>query len=186
MSRTLVGRGLGVFIALSLVVGMCMITYVTGCSSADLGSDFGVVEPGCRTPSGCYTTGVDCPCHRSDVHGSPGILPSCESACDTSTGITCVCNLGNEDEGVLTRCQEPATVCVGRAATTCEGLGARCLAVGGSCASAEQGTPPNKVGTGLGGTLEARCPYVDDVCCSGTIAAPDAGSVPLDSGNPDL
>ncbi|MEO6952190.1 MAG: hypothetical protein ABI321_10275 [Polyangia bacterium] len=193
MSRTVVVRGLGVFIALSLVVGMCMITYVTGCNSADLGSDFGLVEPGCRTPSGCFTGGVDCPCHRSDVFGSPGILPSCESSCNTSTGISCVCNINNKDAGVITTCQEAANVCVGRAASTCDGVGARCLAVGGSCSGSDTGAPPNKVGTGLNGTLEARCPYVDDVCCPGTMPAADAGAVTdggddadVDGGTTDL
>lgn len=187
MSRTVIVRGLGVFIALSLVVGMCMITYVTGCSSADLGSDFGVVEPGCRAPSGCFATGVDCPCNRSDVFHAAGGVATCESSCVTAeSSRTCVCNIDNLDAGIITRCLEPQVVCVGRAATTCDGVGARCLAKGGSCSSTDPGAPPNQVGTGLGGTIEARCAYVDDVCCPGTIAATDAGSNPVDGGTTDL
>ena len=177
MSRTVIVRGLGVFIALSLVVGMCMITYVAGCNSADLGSDFGAVEPGCRAPSGCFSTGIDCACNRSDVFPSAGGIAVCESACVTAeSSRTCICNLDNLDAGVITRCQTPQAVCVGRAATTCEGVGARCLPKGGSCVATDPGSPPNQVGTGLHGSLEARCAYADDVCCPGQPKPADGGN----------
>lgn len=138
----------------------CALALGLGCSSSTAGTDLGVVEPGCRAPSGCYKTGADCPCTRGDVDVTCRV-------CDPRTQ-DCICPAG-------TQCRDSATVCVGRAASTCPGAGARCLPAGTSCTSAMSSSPPQLVGTGVMGTLEPRCAFVDDVCCPGLIE--DLGAV---------
>jgi hypothetical protein len=125
-----------------------------GCSSTNIDSDLGVVEPGCRAASACFKLGADCPCARGDVSSA-----TCR-VCDPTTS-TCFCGVG-------TACIEPDQVCTGRATSLCPGTGARCLPVGHSCASGG-GDPPQLVGTGPNGTLQPRCQYTDDVCCPGTL-----------------
>lgn len=150
-------------IRLHALAVVCLLAAL-GCTGNTNGNDLGILEPGCRTPSACYKIGADCPCDRADVNNA-----TCK-VCDPLTAVndTCYCSLGQA-------CTEASLVCVGRAPTTCLGEGARCLPVGGSCATSGGGDPPQLVGTGPGGSLEPRCQYVDDVCCPGVIdmAAPD-------------
>ena len=137
---------------------------VAACGSSTVGTDLGLVEPGCRAPDDCYKTGVDCACARGDV------ATACLVVCATpETG--CICPSG-------TRCVEAATVCVGRAATTCPGVGARCLPGPMASCATSGGEPPQLVGTGPGGALEPHCAFTDDVCCPGVEA--------MDLGVPDL
>jgi hypothetical protein len=123
-----------------------------GCSSTTVGTDLGIVEPGCKTPSACYRLGADCPCGRGDVD------TVCK-ACDPNVQV-CICDTG-------TACLQSTAVCVGRSATVCSGVGARCLPVGSSCASGMSGAPPQMVGSGA--SLAPRCAFVDDVCCPGVV-----------------
>jgi hypothetical protein len=83
-------------------------------------------------------------------------------------GVACAC-------APWDTCLSPAQVCVGRG-PSCEGVGARCVPKGGSCDNdAGAGDPPDVVGVDdgdAGPATEHRCPYVDDVCCPGSAAAP--------------
>jgi len=171
MTRSLAVRGVGALLALTAFAGFLAIIQSSGCASTDVGSDLGVVESGCRAPSACYRVGVDCACARAD-------LVSCRT-CDPRVeplGCTCTSDVSYPDlagGGFATSCVSEANVCVGRQAATCDGVGARCLPTGGSCASSG-GAPPNLIGNGLG-ALEPHCAYTDDVCCPGVLNG-DAGT----------
>jgi hypothetical protein len=153
------------------VIGIALLA--AACSDSNANTDLGVVEPGCRTPSACWKVGSDCACARGQLGAVPGTdmagTTSC-MVCDP-TVQTCYCPL-------TTQCIDSASVCTGRATSTCLGAGARCLPVHSKCTTSG-GNPPQLVGTGPAGALEPRCQYVDDVCCPGTLdmAVPDL-SVP--------
>jgi len=146
--RSISAHGI-LFAALFTIAG-----YAGGCTSSTVGTDLGIVEPGCRAPSACYKTGADCRCGRSDVEGG------CK-ACDPNA-VDCVCAVG-------TRCMQAAAVCVGRAPSTCDGVGARCMPVGTTCATPMSGAPPQLVAASSGAALEPHCTFLDDVCCPGVI-----------------
>jgi hypothetical protein len=130
-----------------------LLAFLAGaCSSTTTGTDLGIVQPGCKSPSACYRLGADCPCGRNDID------TVCK-ACDPNAQV-CICDPG-------TSCLQAAAVCVGRSDTVCSGVGARCLPAGSSCASGMSGSPPQLVGSGT--SLAPRCPFVDDVCCPGLI-----------------
>lgn len=169
MSRKTATR-LGALVAFSVVFALALGLYISGCTTGDIGNDLGLLEPGCRTPSACFVTGTSCDCRYGSVFGTS---PSCR-ACIAVGDVSCTCNA---DGGNTQACIEPEEVCVGRAPSTCDGVGARCLhaSLGQTCAMSGVGDPPDQVATGAGGTLEQRCPYVDDVCCPGTIPA-DGGT----------
>jgi hypothetical protein len=137
---------------------LLLFSLIAACSNSDAGTDFGVVEPGCRAPSACYLTGADCSCRR-------GELETACKVCDPNLQ-DCICQTGQV-------CTQGPNVCVGRAITVCGGVGARCLPAGSTCASSG-GIPPTLIGQTDGGTLEAHCAFVDDVCCPGDVNA-DAG-----------
>jgi len=169
MSRKTATR-LAALVGLSALFALALGLYISGCTTGDIGNDLGLLEPGCRMPSACYLTGVACDCRYGSVFGT---APSC-LACIATGSSSCTCN---PDGGNTQQCVEPQEVCVGRAPSTCDGVGARCLhaGLGQTCAMSGAGDPPDEVATGPGGALESRCPYFDDVCCPGTIV-PDGGN----------
>jgi hypothetical protein len=160
MTRSHAARGVGGLLALCAMAALAALVQATGCTPTDAGSDLGVVESGCRAPSACWRK--DCACTRESVLSD---APSCR-ACNPLTE-SCVC------DAVATTCAQPVNVCVGRAVEVCDGVGARCLPKGGSCASTG-GEPPQLVAS-LSGKLEPRCAFLDDVCCPGVVD-PDGGA----------
>jgi hypothetical protein len=140
-------------IALAAAFGLSL-----GCSASTLGTDLGIVQPGCRIPSACYV--VDCPCNRGDVYGPDGGQGGPCKACNPDVQF-CICPLDQ-------MCIEPPTVCVGKSQQLCGGVGARCLPAGASCATGGTGTAPQLIANSANGALlEPHCQYVDDVCCAG-------------------
>lgn len=136
---------------------------VGACTSSTVGTDLGIVEPGCRAPSACYKTGADCKCNRSDVEGDCKV-------CDPNVK-DCICDPGGDrDLGTPgARCLSAAAICVGRSPMTCAGVGARCLPVGMACSTPMSGAPPQLIAASSGAALESHCTYLDDVCCPGTV-----------------
>ena len=170
MSRTeataIAQKAVLAMLAVAVIVAVALIDY-SGCAVADLGTDLGEVEARCLPPSVCYTTGTDCNCRRLDA--DLGVAVAAANVCLACNPAVqeCICS---SDQ----KCRLANTQCVGRSPTLCPGTGARCLPARSDC-STTGGDPPQRVGTGQGGTLEPRCAYVDDVCCAGTIDA-DAGT----------
>lgn len=160
----------------AVIVGVLVVLATldnTGCAIDDLFTDLGTVEALCRAPSACYTVGTEsCPCARGGSNGAVDPAVLCRVA--MVNGQYC---------DATSHCKLPGTQCVGRAPQTCDGVGARCVPFGSTCAGTS-GNPPDRVGTGVNGTLENRCSYVDDVCCPGTIDR-DAGTIENDASNPD-
>jgi hypothetical protein len=159
------------------VLGFAVLAAMAaGCGSTATtvpGSDAGVILPGCRAPSACYK--VNCPCTRDAIDGE--LCRACDPR--TSPGLTCDCVALESD------CLETVQVCVGRG-DRCMGTGARCLPVGSSCMMSG-GVPPQVVSTTVGPadagpSTETRCPYTDDICCTGP--EPDL-SVPQDLSGTD-
>jgi hypothetical protein len=126
-------------------------------------TDFGVVLPGCRAPNACWR--IHCNCLYA-------MLDDC-IVCDPRTAPdgVCVCD---QDAGGEVQCLERAQVCVGHAATTCDG---KCVHPGFDMAlqsfadiCSADGDPPNVVpisGTDgdAGPATERRCAFADDICC---------------------
>ncbi len=160
--------------ALAVVVLVVLATLDnTGCAIDDLFTDLGTVEALCRAPASCYTIGTEsCACARASSNGP--IDPAALCRVPTVNGQYC---------DSTSHCKLPGTQCVGRKPQTCDGVGARCLTVGGSCGNTG-GNPPDRVGSGVNGTLENRCSYVDDVCCPGSINT-DAGVNATNAPDPD-
>ncbi len=144
---------------------------VAGCTDTTLVVDLSVLPPGCRAPESCYARA--CSCLRSTFE-TECVL------CDprSQSTQTCDCsNLSTDGAEPAAMCLEMAQVCVGRAALTCPGAGARCVPAGGSCSN-PLGVPPDVVavtsGDGdAGASTEQRCAYADDVCCPGISPVPD-------------
>jgi hypothetical protein len=141
-------------IALAAAFGLSL-----GCSSSTLGTDLGIVQPGCRAPSACFL--VDCACNRGDVTATDMGAPACR-ACDPNAQF-CICE-NDVDLGAAQVCIEAATLCVGKSTLVCSGTGARCLPKGSTCATSG-GDPPQLIANGM--NLEPHCQYADDTCCPG-------------------
>jgi hypothetical protein len=152
---------------------LLLSSLVAGCDASTItNSDFGVVLPGCRGPSACWK--VNCPCNyaaandskKVGVTQSPDQDPNGCLVCDPTKQLDGVCDCST-DGGVAAVCQERAEVCVGSAATTCDGLCVRRTSVLG-CMD-PNAEPPNQVASVVGGDggpgTEKRCPFADDICC---------------------
>ncbi len=178
---------IGGFAAMAVGLGVTMSACVNA-SSTPIVSDAATVFAGCYAPEACWKNACAC-LHRATI------VQDCQT-CDPLTTTTPPCDCyGRRSDGGMpptvdgfiytadggpNACLEQSNVCVGQG-STCPGTGARCLPAGGSCASTSMLFDPPQVvsttvGVGDGGvpTLVARCPYVDDVCCPGTI--PDGGT----------
>ena len=135
----------------------CSLLPFAACDiSSTLGSDFGVVLPGCYGPNSCWN--VHCNCNFASVG-------DCK-LCDPASAPANVCECSNfGDAGLTAVCEEQADVCVGRAPNACNGL---CVHAGGNCATSDK-EPPDEVASVIGDdggpATEKRCSYSDDICC---------------------
>jgi hypothetical protein len=142
----------------------CSLLALVACdASTTIGSDFGVTLPGCYLPTACWT--VNCNCNFATL-SLPIDQAGC-MVCDPATQPGGVCDCGSfGDAGIMAQCQEQAEVCVGRAATTCNGS---CVHKGVACGD-ESAVPPDEVASVVGAdggpATEKRCAYADDVCCN--------------------
>jgi hypothetical protein len=185
----------GSLLAAAVGVGVTMSACSEGTSTAI--PDGAATLPGCFAPEACWSK--TCACLRA---ATPTECKTCDPLTMNTVNAACDCS-GPRPDGAVTsqaadgfiytvdsgasECLELVDVCVGRGAV-CPGLGARCLPAGSSCASSSPTFDPPQlvtmtVGAGDAGvpTLVPRCPYVDDVCCAGTIpdaAVPDASAIP--------
>src|SRR5262245_61366666 len=100
------------------LVLVSLIAFAACDTTSTIGSDFGVVLPGCHAPNACFN--VHCPCLFASAN-----LPADQGGCKlcdplAASGNVCDCTSFG-DAGLTAECLEQAELCVGRAATTCEG-----------------------------------------------------------------
>jgi hypothetical protein len=145
---------------------------VAACTPTTTLTDAAVAVGGCRFPSTCMRT--NCECTRAGVKDC--------TLCDPVMQGSQSCDCRALDGAAV--CSTVAALCIGRAPAACPGVGARCLPAGTAC-SAAGGEPPQVVpGSSDAGVTEARCPFVDDVCCP-PAPEPDLSANVTDMGGTD-